>query len=85
MSDKHPVWYEPHPVTPERKVELRAQGYVIVDAIFKPAEAEAAVSTARPPSEGLKVDELKAALEAKGVAWPEGAKKPDLAALLDAA
>lgn len=32
----------------------------------------------------MKVDELKAALTSKGVAIPEGAKKPDLVALLEA-
>lgn len=37
------------------------------------------------PSDGLKVDELKAALVAKGISVPEGAKKDELAALLDAA
>ncbi|MDM0024084.1 HeH/LEM domain-containing protein [Variovorax saccharolyticus] len=37
------------------------------------------------PSEGLKVEDLKAALEAKGISIPEGAKKADLAALLDSA
>ena len=37
------------------------------------------------PSEGLKVDELKAALDAKGLKYPEGAKKQDLADLLDGA
>lgn len=35
------IAYEPHPVTPERKAELRAQGLVIVDIRFKPAEVEA--------------------------------------------
>lgn len=35
------------------------------------------------PSAGLKVDELKAALVAKGIAFPDGAKKDELAALLD--
>lgn len=30
------IHYEPHPVTPERKAELRAQGFVILDAIFAP-------------------------------------------------
>lgn len=30
------VYYEPHPVTPERKAELRAKGYRIVDAKYKP-------------------------------------------------
>ena len=33
------IAYEPHPVTPERKAELRAQGFKIVDARFKPADA----------------------------------------------
>lgn len=36
------VIYEPHPVTPERKKELRAQGYKIIDAKFKPKETEEA-------------------------------------------
>lgn len=36
MADK--IAYEPHPVSPERKKELRAQGYKILDAVFKPAE-----------------------------------------------
>lgn len=36
MTDK--IAYEKHPVSPERKAELRAQGYKILDAIFKPAD-----------------------------------------------
>jgi hypothetical protein len=35
MKDR-PVIYEPHPVSPERKAELLAQGYRIVDAIYAP-------------------------------------------------
>ena len=41
------IIYEPHPVTPERKAELRAAGYKIIDAQFapegdeSPAEVEA--------------------------------------------
>ncbi len=34
MSDK--ICYEPHPVTPERKKELREQGFTIIDARFDP-------------------------------------------------
>ena len=34
------IFYEPHPVTPERKAELRVQGFKIIDAAFKPAETE---------------------------------------------
>ena len=30
------IVYEPHPVSPERKAELRAQGFKIVDARFAP-------------------------------------------------
>jgi len=32
------VIYEPHPVSPERKAELNAKGYKIVDAVFAPAD-----------------------------------------------
>lgn len=34
------IAYEPHPVTPERKAELVAQGFKIIDARFKPVESE---------------------------------------------
>lgn len=54
------IIYEPHPVTPERKAELRAQGYRIIDAVFAPpgevqqpapdqAEAEQRPRRGRPP------------------------------------
>jgi hypothetical protein len=42
MSKSEQIVYEPHPVTPERKAELREQGFRIIDAIFKPADEEAA-------------------------------------------
>ncbi|QDP54141.1 MAG: hypothetical protein GOVbin4685_1 [Prokaryotic dsDNA virus sp.] len=35
------IAYEPHPVTPERKAELRAQGFKILDARFAPADKPA--------------------------------------------
>ncbi len=34
MEDK--IIYEPHPVSPERKTELRAKGFKIIDARFDP-------------------------------------------------
>ena len=40
MSKERPIYYEPHPVTPERKAELLADGYKIIDAAFKPADVE---------------------------------------------
>ena len=39
----------------------------------------------KKPSEGLSYDQLKDALKAKGIEFPNNAKKADLAALLDAA
>lgn len=32
------TWYEPHPVSPARKAELRAKGHKIIDARFAPAD-----------------------------------------------
>ena len=37
MADK--IAYEKHPVSPERKKELRSQGYKILDARFDPKPA----------------------------------------------
>jgi hypothetical protein len=34
------IVYEPHPVSPERKAELRAKGVIILDAIFKPVDTD---------------------------------------------
>ena len=39
--DQRAVWYEPHPVTPERKAELLGMGYKIIDAAFKPVDEDA--------------------------------------------
>ena len=36
------IIYEPHPVTTERKAELLAQGYKILDARFEPVDATVA-------------------------------------------
>lgn len=36
MSKEQKIIYEPHPVTAERKAELRADGYKIIDAVFAP-------------------------------------------------
>lgn len=37
MEDKEKIIYEPHPVTTERKAELRAKGLKIIDARFDPS------------------------------------------------
>ena len=38
--DTKKIAYEPHPVSPERKAELRAAGYQIIDAVFNPNPVE---------------------------------------------
>lgn len=86
MIQAEKIAYEKHPVSPERKAELRSQGFKIIDALFRPVEAEAAGESSGKPSDGLKVDELKAALAAKGIDIPDGVTlKADLAKLLDEA
>lgn len=36
MTNERKIAYEPHPVSPERKAEMRAAGYKILDARFDP-------------------------------------------------
>lgn len=56
------------------------------ESIHEPFDAPAKTAKGdAKPSDGMKVDEIKAALEAKGIEIPEGAKKAELAALLDSA
>ena len=70
-----------------------SRGQVFIDsgsAVKLKDDGTEAVVTEAPapgpkPSEGLTVAEIKAALEAKGIAIPDGAKKPELADLLDGA
>ena len=38
---ERPIIYEPHPVSPERKAELKAAGYRIIDARFAPPDLQA--------------------------------------------
>lgn len=50
--------YEPHPVSSERKRELKSQGYRILDIAFAPpevvAEAQAEVHAEEAPKRGRK-------------------------------
>lgn len=43
------IAYEKHPVSPERKAELRAAGYKIIDIRFRPAQAEPEPEPAKRP------------------------------------
>lgn len=78
-----------------RVSDALAEHLVNEAGVAKFADAQPAAAAAEPPAEakpdgkpsdGLKVDEIKAALAAKGIAIPEGVTlKADLAALLDGA
>ncbi|MOA56035.1 hypothetical protein D3C78_1799430 [compost metagenome] len=97
MSEK--VVYEKHPVTTERKAELRQKGYKIIDAKFAPEGYEhpepikATKASKAGKSGGGKQDaeatELKAKLQgeltAKGVQFQPDASLDDLQKLLDEA
>lgn len=50
MKDK-PIAYEPHPVSPERKAELIAQGFRIIDAAYRPADEQPAEPKTDPKPE----------------------------------
>ena len=54
MSKVRPIHYEPHPVSPERKAELLAEGYKIIDAVFKPADDEDLAQEEDKPKRGRK-------------------------------
>jgi hypothetical protein len=77
------IIYEPHPVSIERKAELRAQGFIILDAIFKPVDVEE--PTLNDGDKQMSKADLQAALDAKGIAYKPANSKADLQALLDSA
>ena len=65
-TDDLPIWYEPHPVSPERKREITSQGFRIIDAVFDPARIE------HPKPDPVAVDEMQradlvAALKERGL------------------
>lgn len=50
MSKELKIVYEPHPVTPARKAELRQRGFRVMDARFAPKDvAPAPVAPILPP------------------------------------
>ena len=97
MSEK--VVYEKHPVTAERKAELRQKGYKIIDAKFAPADYEhpEPVKAAKSAKAGKGSADKKAAEEAeakaklqgelkgKGIDFSDEASLEDLQKLLDEA
>ncbi|HWK70029.1 MAG TPA: HeH/LEM domain-containing protein [Burkholderiaceae bacterium] len=77
------IAYELHPVSPERKADLRAQGYKIIDARFAPKD-HATESSKQDGEKSLTVAELREALVERDIEFDPKAKKAELQALLDA-
>lgn len=73
------VIYEHHPVSPERKAELRAQGFKIIDARFKPSTDEPESDGALPEAEQREI--LVADLKEKGVVFDDTLQTDELRAL----
>ena len=70
------VIYEPHPVSPQRKAELREQGYTIVDKRFEPVNAAAQGEDGKEAADNAK---KAPAAKAKKTPAQEGAATPDAA------
>ena len=91
QHQERPIWYEPHPVTSERKAAINAAGFVILDAVFAPEghvnpELPSDVAAPEDDSEAqARVDALKAALTEKGIKFRANATEAKLKELLDAA
>lgn len=71
MKDEK-IIYEPHPVSPERKAELRQEGYTILDAVYAPSDVVTAATETPEAITPEDVDSMKRAelvdvLEAHGV------------------
>lgn len=83
MSDK--VIYEPHPVSAERKAELRQKGYKIIDVKFAPEgyEHPEPIKTAKGGKGANSAAAKKAAEEAEAKAKEAEAKEKLQVALKD--
>lgn len=73
MTEK--IAYEKHPVSPERKAELRAQGFKIIDAQFEPRAAADKIPEADERAM------LMAKLRERGVEFDESLPTDELRAL----
>ena len=79
MAQDREIIYEKHPVSAERKKELREKGYQIVDARFKPADDTEQVDLTK-----LSVGELREHLTEQGIEFDPKASKAELLKLIEA-
>lgn len=97
MSEK--IVYEKHPVSPERKAELRQKGYKIIDARFAPdgyehpeplkeakgSKAGKSAAEKKAAEDAEMKAKLQAALTDKGIQFSPEASLEDLQKLLGGA
>ena len=69
-NHERPIAWEKHPVSPERKAELRAKGFQIIDAAFMPDGYENTVED-EALSDADERAELIAELRARGADFDE--------------
>ena len=79
MAQNREIIYEKHPVSAERKKELREKGYQIVDARFKPVDETEQVDYSK-----MTVAELRGVLIAQDVEFDMKAGKAELLKLIEA-
>ena len=79
MAQDREIIYEEHPVSTERKKELREKGYQIVDARFKPADG-----TEHGDLTKLSVGELRDHVTEQGIEFDPKASKAELLKLIEA-
>ena len=79
MAQDREIIYEKHPVSAERKKELREKGYQIVDVRFKPVDDSEPVDLSK-----LSVGELREHLAEQGIEFDPKASKAELLKLGEA-
>ncbi|MAR55996.1 MAG: hypothetical protein CMM93_02330 [Rickettsiales bacterium] len=78
---KKEIAYEEHPVSPERKAELREQGYKIIDARFDPNRG----TVEKAEGDGFDAEAAKAYLKEKGVSFSANIGEKKLMKLVEEA
>ncbi|KAF1045611.1 hypothetical protein [Xylophilus sp.] len=84
MSDQKFI-YETHPVSPERKAQLRAQGYRIRDAAFAPSDYVHPDAPKGGKEAELNATQLKEELTKRNIEFAGNASKVVLKELYDQA
>jgi hypothetical protein len=89
MKHEKPIWYEPHPVTAERKAELVSNGYKLIDAKFMPHDyVNPGVKHDAEPAgdfDGMTLNELRETADSLGLDYDKRVGAGKLREILKAA